>query len=486
MRRLIIMFLLLVWTGACTSDFEELNTNPNAPVEVSPQYLLPQALQTTVDNYWGNRIRNERLNFDHAMCWVQHLTRNIYENEGDNYNVQPSVNITNWEVFYTDGLINFEKIRELSSAEADVPNSNYEGIGIGMRAWTTAIITDVWGAVPFTDALKGTAEEAVFSPGYDAQPDVYAQLIDDLATANALLNPDGPAVKGDIMFNGDVMMWKKFFNSTRFKLLNRQAHVVSGSGEEMQAMLDDPDTWPMISSNDEIAELVYGAVPTGNPWNDILVQQGRTDWNISSTLVNKMKALDDPRLDVFAQPGNQAEGEITGHPNGLPGATATTFLGFSATINVETFAQVNSPAVLMSYSELLFNQAEAALDGDINGNAEELFAQAVAASFDQYGLEVPGNYIASLGTLNKEVLMTQKWIALFGQGIEAWTELRRTGFPVLPEPDPRAQFQNDGVLPTRMIYPSTEYSLNGEQVQDGVSFNEGPDNMKTPLWWVEN
>jgi len=199
-----------------------------------------------------------------------------------------------------------------------------------------------------------------------------------------------------------------------------------------------------------------------------------------------LKALEDPRLEVFAQPGNQADGEITGHPNGLPGATATTFLGFSATINTETFAQVNSPAVLMSYSELLFNQAEAALDGDISGNAEALFAQAVTASFEQYGLEVPDNYIASLGTLDKEVLMTQKWIALFGQGIEAWTEMRRTGFPVLPEPDPRAQFQNDEVLPTRLIYPSTEYSLNGQQVEEGVNFNEGPDNMKTPLWWVEN
>src|SRR5688572_33354586 len=93
---------IILTVGSCTSDFEEMNKNPNKPLEVSPQYLLPQALQSSIDNYWGNKTRNERINFDHAMSWVGYLTRNIYENEGDNYNVQPSVNIKNWEIFYAE------------------------------------------------------------------------------------------------------------------------------------------------------------------------------------------------------------------------------------------------------------------------------------------------------------------------------------------------------------------------------------------------
>ena len=149
----IATIVLLITVGSCTSDFEEMNTNPNKPTEVSPQYLLPQALQTSIDNYWGNKNRNERVNFDHAMSWVGHLTRNIYENEGDNYNVQPSVNIKNWEVFYADALINFQKVIQTSGADSKTPNSNYEGIGIGMRAWGFSLITDVWGAVPYTAAL---------------------------------------------------------------------------------------------------------------------------------------------------------------------------------------------------------------------------------------------------------------------------------------------------------------------------------------------
>lgn len=479
-----VMFLLV--TFACTGDFEEMNSNPNKPTLVSAQYLLPQALQTSIDNYWGNKTRNERLNFDHAMSWVGYLTRNIYENEGDNYNVQPSVNIKNWEVFYSDGLINFQKIITISAPEGSLPNPTYEAIGIGMRAWVFSLVTDVWGAIPYTEALSGTSSTAIYSPGYDTQEEIYAGLIADLKTANEKLDPSVKSIPGDIMFKGSALFWKKFFNSLRFKLLNRQALKVPGSAAEMQAMIDDPATFPMIDSNDEMAKFSYGAsLGTQNPWNDILIVQGRTDWNISSTLVDKLKSLDDPRLEVYATPGEDAGGEITGHPNGLPGNIAVAYVGYSAIINPEFFAQATSPAVLMSYSELLFLKAEAAFDGDITGDPQALFEAGITASFEQYGLTTPTDYITNLGPADKENIMTQKWIALFGQGIEAWTELRRTGFPVLPEHDPQSLFFNDGVLPTRLVYPSSEYSLNGARVNETDALNGGADDMKTKLWWVE-
>lgn len=484
-KYIVSAMITLVIVASCTGDFEEINTNPNKPIEVSPQYLLPQALQVSIDNYWGNKTRNERINFDHAMSWVGYLTRNIYENEGDNYNVQPSVNIKNWEVFYADALINYQKIIEISS-EGPNANANYEGIGLGMRSWGFSLLTDIWGAIPYSSALSGTADEPVFSPDYDSQEEVYAGIIADLKTANEKLSVSGPAVKGDILFNGNILLWKKFFNSLRFKLLNRQAHLVASSAAEMQAMLDDPATFPMIESNAEIAQLKYGAVPTNNPWNDILIQQGRTDWNISSTFVDKLNELDDPRLEVYAIPGSLAEGVISGHPNGLPGEVATVYLGYSATINPAIFAQTTSPAILMTYAELLFIKAEAALEGDIAGDAQALFEAGITAAFEQYGLEVPAGYIGQLGPVSKENIITQKWIAIFGQGIEAWTEYRRTGYPVMPPADPRAQFQNDGISPTRLVYPSTEYSLNSARVQEAESLNAGPDNMKTKLWWVEN
>lgn len=486
MKSNLITIAIVLVVASCTNDFEEMNKNPNKPLEVSSQYLLPHALQVSIDNYWGNKARNERINFDHAMSWAGYLTRNIYENEGDNYNVQPSVNIKNWEVFYAEGLINYQKIIANSGPDSQDPNANYEGIARGMRAWSFSLVTDIWGAIPFTSALSGTSEEPVFSPDYDSQETVYAGIIDELKVANEILDPAGPSIKGDIMFNGNIMLWKKFFNSLRFKLLNRQAHLVSSSGVEMQAMLDAPESFPMIDSKSDIAQLKYGAVPTNNPWHDILIQQGRTDWNISSTFVDKLKSLNDPRLEVYAVPGSLAGGVISGHPNGLPGEIATKFLGYSAVINPAIFAQNTSPAILMSHAELLFIKAEAAFDGDISADPEALFNEGIAAAFEQYGLAVPDGYVDQLGPVSKENIMTQKWIALFGEGIEAWTELRRTGYPVMPAPDPQAKFQNDGVLPTRLVYPSTEYSLNAAKVAQSEELNGGPDDMKTKLWWIEN
>jgi hypothetical protein len=142
--------------------------------------------------------------------------------------------------------------------------------------------------------------------------------------------------------------------------------------------------------------------------------------------------------------------------------------------------------VLISYAELMFVKAEAALEGDISGDAQAFYEMGIEAAFDQYGLDVPDGYLDMAGPATKENIMTQKWIALFGQGIEAWTEYRRTGFPVMPPADPRAQFENNGVLPTRLEYPTTEYSLNGAMVEAGAALNGGPDDMKTELWWVEN
>ncbi|HEX5169237.1 MAG TPA: SusD/RagB family nutrient-binding outer membrane lipoprotein, partial [Cyclobacteriaceae bacterium] len=374
----------------------------------------------------------------------------------------------------------------ISAPDGVQPSPTYEAIGIGMRAWVFSMLTDVWGAIPYSEALAGTAETPIYSPGYDSQEEVYAGLIEELRVANEKLDASIASIGGDIMFKGSALKWKKFFNSLRFKLLNRQAHKVAGSAAIMQEMIDDPDTYPMIESNAEIASFVYGpTLGTQNPWNDILIIQGRTDWNISSTIVDKLKSLDDPRLEVYAIPGEDAGGEIKGHPNGLPGSVAVAYVGYSATVNPTIFAAATSPAVLMSYSELLFIKAEAAFDGDISGDPQGLFEAAVTASFEQYGLTVPPDYLTSLGVADKENIMTQKWIALFGQGIEAWTELRRTGYPVMPPHDPQSLFLNDGVLPTRLVYPSTEYSLNGTKVAESTTLNGGADDMKTEMWWVE-
>ncbi|GAA4452074.1 SusD/RagB family nutrient-binding outer membrane lipoprotein [Nibrella saemangeumensis] len=480
----ILLMGVLLAGGSCTKEFDTMNTDPNNPTAIGPQYLLPYAIETSIDRYWGGRTRFERLNLDGTMLWMQYLTRNIYSNEGDNYGVSVAFYNNNWKAFFNDSQVNFQRIASLAGTGGRFENPNYEGIAIVMRTWVFSLLTDMFGAIPYTEALKGTGDQPIYTPEYDSMEKIYAGMLNDLKLANEKLSTTGPAVSGDILYGGDILKWKKFANSLRLRLANRQAAKKPAESKAiMTEILGDPVKYPVFTSNADNAALKHSAVlPSNNEWHQVMIQDGRTDWNISKTLADKLNELNDTRITVFAQP-NKA-GKYEGHANGLPDAIATTYLGTSSDLGTY-FKQTITPSVLMTYAELNLILAEAAVDGDITGDAQAYFEKGIAASFDQYGLKVPADYFAKVGNVTKEKVMEQKWIALFGQALEAWTEYRRTGLPVLPTKDPRAIFENEGVLPTRLPYPTTEYSLNKAKLDKGISLNGGPDNMRTKLWWVE-
>lgn len=486
MRNIIYRFLLIglvfVSVGSCTGDFDEMNTDPNSPTNISPQYLLPYAMEQSIDTYWGGTTRFQRLNIDGAMLWTQYLARNIYSNEGDSYGITPAFYTNNWTIFYNNALVNLERVIVQSKSGGSLPNTNYEGIALVMKSWVFSILTDLYGPIPYTDAVKGTATEPNYTPSYDTQEAVYSGILADLKAANEKLTVGGPAVSGDIVFGGDILKWKKFANSLRIKLANRQAAKKSSESRAiMSEILGNPTTYPIFISNSDNAVLKHTAVrPSNNTWNQVMVVDGRTDWNLSKTLVDKLLALKDSRLSVF---GNPVGGSYSGIPNGLPDAIATTYLSSASTIG-SYFVADAAPSVLMTYAELQLTLAEAAIDGDISGSAKEYFEKGITASFAQFGAELPATYLAGLGEVTRAKILDQKWIALFGQGIEAWTEYRRTGYPVMPANDPRAVFENNGVIPTRLPYPTNEYSLNGTQVEKAAGL-VGTDNMRSKLWWAE-
>ncbi|WP_266368797.1 SusD/RagB family nutrient-binding outer membrane lipoprotein [Tellurirhabdus rosea] len=471
-------------TSSCTDKFDEMNVDPNNPTTISAQYLLPYATERAIDRYWGGSTRFERLNIDGTMLWMQYFTRNIYSNEGDNYGVSPAFYNNNWKSLFNDALLNYQRIVVESGPSGSAPNANYEGVGLVMRTWVFSLITDMWGAVPYTDALKGTAATPNYTPAYDSQEKVYEAMLADLKTANEKLTVGGPAVVGDIIFSGDILKWKKFANSLRVRLANRQAaKKPTESRAILREILSDPAKYPLMTSNADNAVVRHTAtLPSNNEWHQVMIRDGRTDWNISSTLADKLNALGDTRITIYAAPNK--DGKYSGHPNGLPDAIATNYLSSSSGIG-SYFLRAETPSVLMTFAELNLTLAEAALDGDITGDAAGYFEKGITASFEQYGLKIPATYLATVGAVTRAKVLEQKWIALYGQGVEAWTEYRRTGLPAMPTRDPRAVFENDGVLPTRLPYPSTEYSLNKASLDKGIALNGGKDDMKTRLWWAE-
>jgi hypothetical protein len=418
-------------------------------------------------------------------CMYSILTRNIYSNEGDDYTVSPALVANNWKGFYNDSQLNFQRIILQTGEGSATPNSNYEGVALVMRTWVFSLLTDMYGAIPYTEAIKGTADAPIYTPKYDPMDVVYAGMLNDLKMANEKLTVGGPSIAGDILYSGDILKWKKFANSLRLRLANRQAAKKSAESKAIMAeILGDATKFPIFTSNADNAQLNCTLVlPSNNEWNQVMKQDGRTDWNISKTLADKMNALDDSRITVYANANK--DGKYEGHANGLPDAIATSYLATSATIG-NAFTKPDAPEVIMTFAELNFILAEAALDGDITiGTAKSYFDTGVAASFAQYGLTPSTSFLTKLGAVTREKVLEQKWVALFAQGVEAWVEWRRTGLPVFPAPDPRAVLQNGGILPTRFPYPNSEYSLNANAVKAGEGLNGGPNDMKTKLWWAE-
>ena len=484
-----VLVIITCCFSGCTDDFEAINTNPNDPEVVNPSVLLPNVLRESVKRVHGHTTRLQRLGLDGGMLWVQYFARNQYTNEGDTYFTVADLMNANWKGFFNESLINAQQIIDIAGEEGGLnENQNYVAIGMIIKAWIFSVVTDTWGAVPYTEAL----DTEIITPVYDSQELIYTGLLASLKTASDLLDPNGPDISGDVLYQGDILKWKKLANSLRLRLANRQAaKKPAESAAIFSEILGNTTAYPIFESNDEHAALVHEARPSNNPWHEIMVFSGREDWSISQTLISAMTDGAghpiDPRITVYANPatGGEMAGLYTGAINGLPEADASVFIN-GASRPGNFFLQETAPVVIMSYSELLFILAEAVLDGDYTGglSAKEYLDLAVTASFDQYGLTSPDGYIDALNA-DKPTIMLEKWKALFAQGVEAWTEFRRTGFPVLTPPGPNTIFENGGQVPARLEYPNSEYSLNGTNVLAGVSINGGADNKTTELWWAE-
>jgi hypothetical protein len=210
-------------------------------------------------------------------------------------------------------------------------------------------------------------------------------------------------------------------------------------------------------------------------------ERSRDDHAISATLVDTLKSLNDPRLPIYARPNNA--GLYNGVKSGSmddPPLTAISRIG-------TYFAGAASQAVIMSYAEVLFLQAEAAERGWIAGSAATLYQQGITAAMSQIGVPTASitAYLAQPavayagGQAGLRQIWLQKWITLYGNGPEAYAEFRRTGTPnLVAGPDAL----NDRRIPVRLFYPQVEHQLNRSAVQAAMS-RQGGDAFNDRLWW---
>lgn len=473
-------FLLFLLITGCNdlldNKFEEINTNPNEPVEVDPNLLLPYALEMAADDYFDASVGME---FGNLI--VQYWAR-VSGTEQDRYIYSNPQFSGLWNSMYADELMDFNIITKLGE---EMNNPNYQAIGMIMKSWSFSVLTDSYGDIPYSEALKGI-EENITKPKFDLQQDIYHSLIKKLDDAQGLIVVGDHTVEGDILYNGDMMKWKKFANSLRFRLLMRISNKEDVSGELQTLMNNDM----MFTDNSDNAKITFlSDPPNRNPLME-LPSGRRNQFRMSQTFIDRLKELKDPRLEVFADTtsfysASKSEDSLyVGVPNGmLPENLGDIDIPRTSMIG-SFFRRAETPGFFMTVAELNLLKAEAAQRNLISGSAKDYYEQGIAASLDQFELSGLAEYLAqdevsfnSSTALQK--IGDQMWISLFGQGLEAWNKWRRTGYPNL---QPSVGNDNNDQIPVRMEYPFSLESTNSENYEDAIS-RQGINSINTPVWW---
>lgn len=461
--RLPAVALTLALVG-CDGGLTDININPNEPEVVPPENLLANAIVMGVGGEYGTNGSVSGLFL--FNLWAQNMAAQNF-NEEDKYVPRTGQVSAIWDVMYTGPLPDLKEVEQLA---ATAGNADLDAVAEIFGAYIYQYITDVYGDVPYSQSLRAPA---ITAPEYDAQRDVYLGILDSLTTAAGQINQAQRSASfktGDLIYSGDMLKWYRFANSLRMRAAMRLVNVDQNlARDEFVAAYNAGG----MQSNDDNALMRWGtAVGSQNPRYDLYVNQNRRDQVLSAAITTRMNASSDPRLPIYAAPA-ASDGAYRGLQNGrLPSELGLSeadlsFLG-------SYFLAANAPSVLMSYSEVLFLQAEAAFRGWIPGDPATLYRQAIRASMQQYGIadSVTDTFLArpqvAYNGLNS--IWTQKWISLFLVGIEGWNHVRRTGVPALTPAVPGT------TIPSRLYYPLTEEQYNPTNYQGGLSVFD-------PVWW---
>lgn len=471
-------FISFFALASCTTDFEAINTNPNAPNEVQPSFLLRQVIY----NY-GEEMSYE--GFVAGNLLAQHFTM-VDFNLFDRHSLSdPQLGGNPWPVFYSN-LQDNELI--LKQSKSNINYAVYEGPALILKAYMAAALTDIYGDVPYFEAVQG--QSGITTPVYDSQESIYLDdngILDNLTKGIAAIeNYQGSLpLEGDILFNGDLGAWIKFAHSLQIKHLIRISNKMDVS-TVLQTIYDEAN---YITDNTGNAVFDFA---DSRP-NSFRMEQLRDgDFNLfilSQTMEEALINLEDPRMAVLFRPfGNDpTETAYRGFINGFDASsTSISVADYSLTGTIFRDHTGDLDANFMTAWETQFLLAEAAERGLITANAQAHYELGVQLAFEYWHTTLPTNYLtdkAAYGNngANKiEQIITQKWIANTINGYEGWIEYRRTGFPALKTIG--ASLNND-LIPERMPYPTDEAALNTVNYNQATSTNNN--SVNAAVWWNE-
>lgn len=470
---------LLVATGC--RKYLDVNQNPNAPVSATDNLILPST-QAAIAMAVGNNL--QVYGSLYAQYWTQNPNSSQYKTI-EQYNPEPASFDRVWGILYNDAL---QDIKLLEQSR----NTNYVAIALIEKAYAFQLLTDAFGDVPLKDALQGNN---VLSPHYNPQQQVYDSIFAWTKRGVALAGASTSNYPGtdDVVFGGGasgMAKWKAFGNTLLLRAylrLSERAPQVAQQGIQ-QLYASNPT---FLTADAKISYQNIGG--NQNPLYAEGVGLGRTQNLVASnTAVNAFVANNDPRLTLLYTAN--ASGKVVGVPQGSYATQPSVAPTFPAPITGGRFATATgtiaatAPVILISAAEANFLQAEAAARGWAPGSADAFFKAGVKAGFDALGIatEAYNTYLASAPdaqlptdvTGQIKAIITQKYYAMNGfQGFEAWTEWRRTGYPNFLVKSAASTLGSDA-LPTRLLYPETEITRNGNF--------PGVKQITDKVWWDVN
>ena len=514
--------VMLLGLSACNPDkLTQINQDPNNPISAPPGPVFTYATRIAMQRWFGSNPTNMR----GPVLTTQHLAQVQYPDEDSYSRLDGTVTDASFINTYSQELKNFQAV--IDAGKPDEQEMLW-GPAQVMRSLIFGYITDIWGDVPYSQALKGDAADATLQPAYDAQKDIYTGLFADLkeavdamaagASAVSVLAPVGNA---DQNYAGSRTRWERFGNSLRARHAMRLANVDPTTAQaQLAAAIAAPGG--LIASNADNAQMVWpGDGVYDNPWSGN--NQTRDDHRLSEHLLNEMIPVNDPRVAVYAQPtlcyiNPAATGcpasppQYAGMPNALTATEAATWslkssrpgrvfystnrfcktsFAAGAYVGCTGLTGARFPSFVLTYAEVSFILAEAAERGWIAGSAATYYNQGIQASMAQWGvtdataiaafLVTPGIAYTPGATGMRQIAL-QKWIALYSDGVEAWSEWRRTCVPSTIKPGPAAVI---GTVPRRYEYSIREASVNSANMDAAVA-RQGADDFTTRIYWDKN
>lgn len=471
------VFSFILIFNSCERNFDEINTDTSKITQPTAGSLLAP-IQYEMGSY-GYRRAN-----DFTFEIMQVATP--FPNEGNTvsrYYLTEGTGNGFWNTSYR-WLKQTQLMHDIAIKEN---NKNYQAIALILKAWLFSNLTDAFGDIPYSEALR--LEENISKPKFDSQKDIYLSLLEDLKKANTLLLTNEKLSELDLFYNAHsdvngILKWKKFCNSLSVRLLTR---ISKRNGEidvyaRLQEIINNPTEYPIFQSiEDGVVLPLSGTAPYLPPI--VRPQDFTTGRAASEFFVETLANNKDPRMStLFTQARRLSDNRAIGYKGAPSGYAIGTTFSYQPSNFQQSLAKAPLTLLIYPYAELQFTLAELAFKGIITGDAKAYYENGVKSNLTQWNANIPANYFNNPylnynGTL--EQIMLQKYIALFFVDHQQWYEQRRTGYPVLPN---NGGLENNGKMPQRMLYPTSVRVMNAENYQNAAQ-QMGGDAINTLMWW---